>query len=223
MYNFLMKYFQKFKWDMLAKKNSNYYINSDFTDKDEKKYKESGDNDVKKNVLNDKLLNDNINFSESVILEIGCGNGRMTEFIANHFKIVYAFDISSEMIDQAHIRVNKNNINFLVGDGESFKVDDDIIDIVFSWIVFQHFSTKKMVIKNLQEIYRVLKPGGIAKIQLRGKKAFGGSLRFLKWYYGVSFNKEEASKIISEMNFDILSVSGTGTREMEFHFKKPLK
>jgi len=222
MYNFIMKYFQKAKWNILAKKNAHYYINSALKEKNENKYKESGLNDVKKLIIDDEIIKKKVKFSESVILEIGCGNGRMTDFMTDYFKTVYAIDISSEMIVQARERVPKKNVIFLVSDGESFEVPDNCIDIVFSWIVFQHFSTKKMVERNIQEIYRVLKPGGIAKIQLRGKKSFGGLLRFLKWYYGVSFNKEEASKMISEFGFNILSVSGAGNREMEYYFEKPL-
>lgn len=217
----MMKYFQKVKWNVLAKKNSHYYIYSALNEKDEKKYKDSGIYDVNNFILKDKILKNSIDFNDAAILEIGCGNGRMTEFIADHFKTVYAVDIAKEMIKKAKERViNRNNINFLISDGETLEISDNNIDIVFSWIVFQHFPTKKMVINNLKEIYRVLKPSGIAKIQLRGRSAFGGSFRFFKWYYGVAFTEFEASKIISNLGFEIVAISGAGKREMEFHIKK---
>ena len=40
--------------------------------------------------------------------------------------------------------------------------------ICFSFIVFQHMPNKKVVGKNFEEIKRVLKNNGIAKIQVRG-------------------------------------------------------
>jgi len=104
---------QKWKWEYLSKKNADYYIYSDIEEKDEEKYKESGFFDVKKLIINDLILSKNIIFKKSVALEIGCGNGRMTEFMSNIFNEIYAIDISKNMIIKGKKRLEKKILIFM--------------------------------------------------------------------------------------------------------------
>lgn len=54
---------------------------------------------------------------------------------------------------------------FAVNDGLSFpEIDDKSIDFVFSGWTMQHMPTKEVVIKNITEMARVLKPEGFYKI-----------------------------------------------------------
>jgi len=220
MSNFI-KFFQKIKWDILARINPDYYINSKLAEKDGNKYKESGRDDVHKFILQDDLLKSMIDFREATVLEIGCGNGRMTEFLAGIFKNVYVVDISSRMIELAESRLaHLKNINFFVGDGLHCAVPGNAVDLVFSYIVFQHFPTMGMVLENMGEVKRVLKPGGLAKIQFRGKPAFGGVFRIFKWYYGVYLTKEKVLDLARKLDLQILSISGEKTKEMWVIFKR---
>ena len=82
------KYFQKIKWDVLARIKPNYFIYSDIKNNDESKYINSGREDVQRLIINDDILKSKINFSNSSILEIGCGNGRMSQFLSENFKKV---------------------------------------------------------------------------------------------------------------------------------------
>ncbi len=208
-------FFQKIKWQFLAKKDPNYYIFSDASvSKDETKYRESGQRDVQKCILDDaelvKILEER---KSKTCLEMGSGNGRMTEFLAKEFGRVIAVDISEEMLNLAKKRLVKyGNINYVQSDGSKLDVPDKTVDFVFSYIVLQHFPTKALVKKTLQEFHRVLKEKGIAKIQVRGCTAFGGIFRFFKWYYGVSFSGEEISKILKEADFKIIRSEGEGTK-----------
>ena len=221
MYENFLQCFQRIKWDILAKINPNYYINSKLSEQDEDKYKGSGYNDVKKFILGDELLNSLINFKETTILEIGCGNGRLTEFLAGIFRKVYGVDISPTMVDLAKSRLFElDNVDFLVGDGLHFMLPDSAVDLVFSYIVFQHFPSLDMVLKNMKEVKRVLKDGGLAKIQFRGKPAFGGVFRIFKWYYGVFVTSEKILDIARELNLKILSITGEDSKEMWVIFRK---
>ena len=221
MSNFI-KFFQKIKWDILARINPDYYINSKLLGKDENKYKESGDNDVQRFILQDTSLKSIINFKEASILEIGCGNGRMTEFLARSFKRVYAVDISPKMIELGKLKfASLKNIDFFVGDGLHYLIPNNTVDLVFSYIVFQHFPTMGMVLENMGEVKRVLKSGGLAKIQFRGKPTFGGVFRIFKWYYGVYLTKEKVSDLARKLDLQILSISGEETKEMWVIFKRP--
>lgn len=221
MFKNFIKFFQKIKWDILARINPDYYINSKLLEKDKNKYEESGFSDVQKFILQDTSLKSIINFKEVSMLEIGCGNGRMTEFLAGLFKRVYAVDISPRMIELGKLRLSHlKNIDFFVGDGFHYVISDNIVDLVFSYITFQHFPSMGMVLENMKEVKRVLKPGGVAKIQFRGRPAHGGIFRVFKWYYGAYLNKEKILDIAHKLNLEILSITGEGEKELWVIFRK---
>jgi ubiquinone/menaquinone biosynthesis C-methylase UbiE len=165
---------QKQIWDDLARKNTKYYINTDLGQRiTEEQFRDSGAYDYKRLIWDDPLIEFGGTF-----LEIGCGNGRMTEFIAKQF-IVIPIDISSVMITQAKKRLP--DIPFYETDGYTIPVKDNVVDIAFSYIVFQHFKTQEMVESNFNEVYRVLKPGGIFKVLVRTD-----NVDLEKWWGGVT-------------------------------------
>lgn len=197
------------KWNSLAKENAKYYVFSAKRNQSEEEFRESGKSDVQELLIDDellqKLLRDN---NSKIMLEVGCGCGRMTEFFARYFDTVYAVDISEEMIRQGKERLkNINNVHWIVTDGTNYQIEDESIDFVFSYIVFQHMPTRDVVEKNIAEIKRVLRPGGIAKIQLRGSETEKG-----KWYYGVAFDETEARKLFESVGLKILNSSGKGQK-----------
>lgn len=217
----LAECFQKIKWDILARIKPNYFIYSRITDNDENKYTDSGHEDVQGLIINDDILKSKMDFSSACAAEIGCGNGRMTQFIAKNFKKVYAVDISPHMIDLARKRLkNFDNIEFFVTNGSRLPIQDNIADLVFSYIVFQHFPTKIMIEENLKEIKRILKNTGIAKIQFRGKVSSGGIFRALKYYYGVFFSEKELSNILERNGLKPVKIYKTNEKELWAIFEK---
>jgi len=212
----LLKCFQKIKWEALARKNPNYYVFSDdLVSKNETKYRESGKNDFQEFILKDEALRNFLENSQSkTCLEFGCGNGRMTEFLAKNFSKVYAADISKAMIKSAKKRLRHiKNISYLIENkGKKIGLNDKSIDFIFSYIVLQHLPSKKMVKDVLNEFYRVLKNNGFVKIQIRGVLAHGGLFRCLKWYYGVSFSEKEIRDILKEISFKVIRSKGEKTK-----------
>ncbi|MBU1102261.1 class I SAM-dependent methyltransferase [Patescibacteria group bacterium] len=213
----LIGYFQKIKWEILSRLNPNHYIFSVEKTNDAEFYRNSGQKDFKRLILEDPALKESFG---GTILEIGCGNGRMTEFLPQVFENIYAVDISLGMIGLAKKRLTNPKIHLSVCDGDSFKLEAGTVDLVFSYIVFQHFPTRDMVENNLSEAGRVLKSGGLAKIQFRGRPSSGGKMRFLKWYYGVHFQKSEIEKIAQKAGLKLVSVLGEGEKEMWCLFRK---
>jgi len=208
----------KEKWNKLADKNARYFIMTDIDENiDEQKFRETGEKDYKDLILNDLLIkNQLVDFNKKSVLEIGCGIGRITEFISQDFKSVSGIDISSKMIETAKARLkNKNNINFYETDGQNYPFENELFDFVFSFIVFQHMPDKKIIEKNLREIKRVLRINGIAKIQFRGLPTSKKN-----WFYGPDFTKNEISKMAEKIGLSIIKYSGEGERYFWVWFKK---
>lgn len=177
---------QKELWEKLAKENSRYYVAS-FRGKNitEEEYSDSGWEDYKKYIISDKLIKIENNF-----LEIGCGTGRMTEWIAQIWPKVIATDISGKMIDEGEKRLKGiKNIMWIETNGLIIPLTDNQIDFAFSYIVFQHFKTKEMLESNFREVYRVLKNGGMFKVLVRSDK-----VDISTWWGGIDCDENIALK-----------------------------
>lgn len=103
-----------------------------------------------------------------VVLEIGCGVGRLTRVIALRARRVEALDVSSEMIDLARRHHGAlHNIDWIVGDGASLRpIADASVDGCLSHVVFQHIPDPRITLGYVSEMGRVLKPGGWAAFQI---------------------------------------------------------
>lgn len=103
------------------------------------------------------------------IVEVGCGLGRMTFALAPHFERVIGIDVSSEMIkraDEWRIRSAAKNVEFYVNDGRTIPVGSGSVDACLSYLVLQHMPSTNLVTSYINEMGRVLRPGGRAVIQL---------------------------------------------------------
>jgi ubiquinone/menaquinone biosynthesis C-methylase UbiE len=104
---------------------------------------------------------------DAVVLNIGCGVGRVERYLAPHVAQLHAVDISGEMIARARERLAEfpsvhlreiGNAEFLIGyEAERF-------DLVFSFLVLQHLDREDAFLY-LRDAYRVLKPGGVVFLQ----------------------------------------------------------
>lgn len=94
------------------------------------------------------------------LLDIGCGNGELIEYIDDKFnnakKIYYGVDLSLNMVLQAKMRPLKSAC-FINGSAESIPLCDGLVDVVVSSLCLHHLPNRN---KALNEIHRVLKPGG---------------------------------------------------------------
>jgi len=97
-------------------------------------------------------------------LEYGCGPGRNLVKFSSRFARIDGVDISSVNIEKAKINLEHNGIygsNLYVTSGDNISmVDNDVYDVVFSVICFQHICSHEIRFNILKDIHRVLKPGG---------------------------------------------------------------
>ena len=104
-------------------------------------------------------------FHGKKLLEVGVGAG--TDFLqwVRAGADCYGIDLTDEAIAHIQHRLQLYDLkaHVKVGDAENLPFESNTFDIVYSWGVIHHSPN---TIKALEEIIRVLKPGGTAKIMV---------------------------------------------------------
>lgn len=99
-----------------------------------------------------------------VALEYGCGPGRNLVKFSNRFARVDGIDISDINIKKAKTNIAANDIsqpNLYVTTGDNLSaIADNVYEVVFAVICFQHICVHEIRFNILKDIFRVLKPGG---------------------------------------------------------------
>lgn len=101
---------------------------------------------------------------EKTIVEIGCGGGRLLAAASRYFRSAIGLDIHTcgEVVVQELRRRGVLNADFITIDGKSIPLRSESIDIIYSYIVFQHVQDIMIFKRYVQEMGRVLKRNGIA-------------------------------------------------------------
>lgn len=95
------------------------------------------------------------------ILDIGCGGGRTSFYLASIGNKVTAIDLSPQLIEAAQEKLAKNpaDIEFMVKDAQHLDYPDNHFDgAVFSFNGIGFIPRKENKLKLLKEIERILKP-----------------------------------------------------------------
>ncbi|MEM2931095.1 MAG: methyltransferase domain-containing protein, partial [Thermoproteota archaeon] len=96
--------------------------------------------------------------SNSTVLDVGCGTGRFTLSISSaKSPMLYALDLSIEMLKQAAAKDEARGILWVRGDGQRLPFRDNLFDCIYMTLVIHHMEDKEAA---LRELYRTLKEGG---------------------------------------------------------------
>lgn len=126
-----------------------------------------------------ELNNFRRNFTKnSLILEVGCGDGKISRWLSSKGFRVEAIDKSSSAIEIAKIPISK--ANYICGDVFSLKRSDHYYDAVFSLHVIEHV---EKVENNLKEICRILKKEGKLIIRIPNSDSLEARLAGKDWFH----------------------------------------
>ena len=101
----------------------------------------------------DKFINKN-----STVLEIGCGEGYGTNFLARSGAQITALDIDAKTIKKAKLKYSQKNITFKKFDGYNINYPEQSFDVIISFQVIEHVENVEKYLKNIKKF---LKPNGI--------------------------------------------------------------
>ncbi len=153
-------------WDARAREDAFYFVDSRlrYQDPDESAFWEGGEQALAALL---RALEVQVP-ATAVVLDIGCGLGRLTRPLAGIAERVIALDVSGEMLARARqLNSELANVEWVHGDGHSLRpIADRAVDACISHVVFRHIPDPAITLGYIGEMGRVLRPGGFAAFEL---------------------------------------------------------
>ena len=101
-------------------------------------------------------------------LDVGCGNGRHTEVLAERSPAAVGVDLSRELLREATARARERGFDdaaaFVHGDAASLPIADDAVGLAVYVATIHHLSPRAARVRSLDELARVLDDGGTALV-----------------------------------------------------------
>lgn len=125
---------------------------------------------------------------KGIIVDVGCGPGYLITVIGKSFPQlrIIGVDIAEEMIQVATHNLSSlgfgERVRFRQGNVQKLPFEDNTVDLAVTTFSLHHWRDPKQA---LQEIYRVLKPGGqllIFDLRRDGRRLFYWLLRFAQTF-----------------------------------------
>jgi ubiquinone/menaquinone biosynthesis C-methylase UbiE len=107
------------------------------------------------------------------ILEIGCGTGMILKELAPVARNAIGIDISPGMLAQAQAR----GLEVVVGSATDLPFQEESFDMICSFKVLAHIEDIEKV---MQEVARVLRPGGVAALEFYNSQSLRTLIKHLK-------------------------------------------
>lgn len=141
--------------------------------------------------------------SRNMALDLGCGTGRDSFYLARHFNQVYGYDFSPEMIFYAE----KNKLHKRVGNASFQVLDIEEVELPWANNTIPFINTAfgmGSFVHNLERLYRevkrVLQPGGIAIFSFYNLDALVNKLD-LQWRPALAARVVDGEECL-EVNFE---------------------
>ena len=139
------------------------------------------------------------------VLEIGVGMGSdHVEWARTKPQSLAGIDLTPRAVEHTRQRLATYGLtsDIQVGDAEKLPFEDNSFDIVYSWGVLHHSPDTQQAI---HEVYRVLRPGGIARIMIYHKYSFTGYMLWSRY----ALMAGRLTKSLDEMYWNHMESPGT--------------
>ncbi len=174
-------------------------------------------------IPDEKLVNDEIGYEHlhryyaasvmvkgKSVLDIACGEGYGTNILAGQATFVAGVDIDNESIQHASSQyaAHRENLLFKCGGAEAIPFDDKTFEVVVSFETIEHLDPEAQL-SFMNEIKRVLRPGGILIISTPDKKNYSDRYRHKNEFHLREFYKPEFIAFL-KMNFSEVTLFDQG-------------
>jgi SAM-dependent methyltransferase len=130
------------------------------------------------------------------VLDVACGEGYGSAFIAETSRSVIGLDISPETIAHASNRYKKiKNLKFITGSCDHLPFPDDSFDRVVSFETIEHIEAQKQF---LLEVRRVLTPEGLLIISSPNKQLYSDAHDHHNEFHVRELYRHELQELIGE-------------------------
>jgi tRNA A58 N-methylase Trm61 len=95
--------------------------------------------------------------SNSIVFEVGAGNGFLTETLAEHAQKVYALELQEGMIKKLQKRVQRfrDKVEIIHSDIANYTIQEAFADVCLMYYSFHEVSDKSEASRNIAEAVRV--------------------------------------------------------------------
>jgi len=99
-------------------------------------------------IVDESILNSN-----STVLDMGCGSGRWSKYLAPNVKFIEAIDPSDAIFSATKLLSNVNNIRTTQASSDNIPFNDETFDFVFSLGVLHHIpETQTALIDTVKKV-----------------------------------------------------------------------
>lgn len=209
------------EWNQRAREDAHYFVAFGRRDQDDQEFFDTGAQLAEELAKELKRLPADNPFANRRALEIGCGPGRLLRPMSRHFCEIHGIDVSDEMVKLARHKLADipNAFPHHAGGSDLALFPDQHFSFVYSYAVFQHIPSAEVVFSYLRETVRVLRPGGIARLQINGLPKT--SKTYTTWA-GVRISADEIRTFAHEHGIELLALTGVETQYMWTTWRKPL-
>ncbi len=152
------------------------------------------------------------------VLDIGCGHGIVSIFLAQNGMNVTSIDISEKLLNELKKNIEGKNLSVEVKKGDAYNIETpaDFFDVVVARMFLPHFPDWPKVLK---EMVRVTKRGGKLLVHFSSKENtdIGKNIglqdcRFASspdvndpWTFYAEADKEDLNRVIKDLKIELVS------------------
>jgi ubiquinone/menaquinone biosynthesis C-methylase UbiE len=185
----------------------------------EKDFEESGKREAE--------IVSNLVDKDTVVLDLGCGVGRVAKHLAPFVRELHGVDVSENMIGYAKENCRRvQNVDFKVNNGKDLSLyPNEAFDFVYSLLMLQHLE-KQDALAYVIEVYRILKEGGRALLQFPNRSSF---VYWVCHIYNLVnrkssrmrlYSRKEAKSMLEEIGFKDIQEINLAQNEINLLAKK---
>ncbi|MGZ0786608.1 class I SAM-dependent methyltransferase [Pseudomonas saponiphila] len=127
------------------------------------------------------------------VLDIASGEGYGSAMLAGVARSVIGVDISPEAVSHANAKYQTSNVEFRLGSCSAIPLDDASVDVVVSFETIEHHDEHESM---MQEIKRVLRPGGTLVISSPEKLEYSDKPGFKNPHHVKELYREEFKRLL---------------------------